>query len=52
MSTVAAVVDTDFSTLVASAEQGDRAAADALFAALYEELRAFYQQDPASWAPR
>jgi RNA polymerase sigma factor (TIGR02999 family) len=31
-------VDTTFSTLVESAEQGDRAAADKLFAALYDEL--------------
>ena len=32
-------VSADLTTLLASAEQGDRAAADALFTALYEELR-------------
>src|SRR3954470_11085218 len=33
-----AAVTADFTTLLASAEQGDRAAADALFTALYDEL--------------
>src|SRR4029077_9181991 len=40
-------VDTSFSTLVASAEKGDRAAADALFAALYEELHRMARRELA-----
>src|SRR5204862_4406991 len=47
MSTAALAVDTNFSTLVASAEQGDRAAADALFAALYEELHRMARRELA-----
>ena len=47
MSTAALAVDTTFSTLVASAEQGDRAAADALFAALYEELHRMARRELA-----
>ena len=38
---------TTLSTLVTSAEQGDRAAADALFAALYEELHRMARRELA-----
>src|SRR5436189_3518203 len=47
MSTAALAVDTNFSTLVASAEQGDRAAADALFTALYDELHRMARRELA-----
>jgi RNA polymerase sigma factor (TIGR02999 family) len=40
-------VNTDLSALVASAEQGDRAAADALFAALYDELHRMARRELA-----
>lgn len=41
------VVTTTFSTLVVSAEQGDRAAADTLFAALYDELHRMARRELA-----
>jgi RNA polymerase sigma factor (TIGR02999 family) len=40
-------VTTTFSTLVVSAEQGDRAAADTLFAALYDELHRMARRELA-----
>ena len=40
-------VGADLTTLVASAEQGDRAAADTLFAALYEELHRMARRELA-----
>jgi RNA polymerase sigma factor (TIGR02999 family) len=40
-------VTTDLSALVASAERGDRAAADALFAALYDELHRMARRELA-----
>jgi len=41
-------VDTSFTSLVASAEQGDRAAADALFTALYEDLHRMARRELAN----
>jgi RNA polymerase sigma factor (TIGR02999 family) len=41
------VVNAALSTLVASAEQGDRAAADALFTALYDELHRMARRELA-----
>ena len=40
-------MESTFSTLVASAEQGDRAAGDALFTALYEELHRMARRELA-----
>src|SRR6185436_9471561 len=40
-------VDTSFSSLVASAEKGDRAAADALFTAMYEDLHRMARRELA-----
>jgi RNA polymerase sigma factor (TIGR02999 family) len=40
-------VDSDLSTLVASAERGDAAAADALFTALYDELHRMARRELA-----
>jgi RNA polymerase sigma factor (TIGR02999 family) len=40
-------LNTDLSSLVAAAEQGDRAAADTLFATLYDELRRMARRELA-----
>lgn len=40
-------MDTDLSTLIASAEKGDRAAADTLFATLYDELHRMARRELA-----
>ena len=47
MGTIVEVVNSGLSSLVASAEQGDRAAADALFTALYEELHRMARRELA-----